>query len=78
MFIRDIPGGLTAKSPAKLNLYLEVSEPRPDGFHDIDSLFQTNQHEHLRMWRRRPPPLPQTVLTAIYAYTLSLIRTKFQ
>ncbi|MEM7234224.1 MAG: 4-(cytidine 5'-diphospho)-2-C-methyl-D-erythritol kinase [Planctomycetota bacterium] len=41
MFIRDIPGGLTTKSPAKLNLYLEVSEPRPDDFHDIDSLFQT-------------------------------------
>jgi 4-diphosphocytidyl-2-C-methyl-D-erythritol kinase len=27
-------------APAKLNLYLEVGPRRPDGFHDIDSIFQ--------------------------------------
>ena len=26
-------------SPAKLNLFLEVTEKRPDGYHDIDSVF---------------------------------------
>jgi len=28
-------------APAKVNLYLEVGPPRPDGYHDIDSLFLT-------------------------------------
>lgn len=28
------------RAPAKVNLYLEVGERRPDGFHEIDTLFQ--------------------------------------
>ncbi len=28
-----------ATSPAKINLFLEVVQKRPDGFHDIDSIF---------------------------------------
>ncbi len=28
-----------AESPAKINLFLEVVQKRPDGFHDIDSIF---------------------------------------
>jgi 4-diphosphocytidyl-2-C-methyl-D-erythritol kinase len=28
------------KAPAKINLYLRVGEKRPDGFHEIESLFQ--------------------------------------
>jgi 4-diphosphocytidyl-2-C-methyl-D-erythritol kinase len=32
--------GLRVLAPAKLNLYLEVGPKRPDGYHEIDSLFQ--------------------------------------
>jgi 4-diphosphocytidyl-2-C-methyl-D-erythritol kinase len=40
--IEDLPGGgLLARAPAKLNLYLEVGETRADGFHEIDSLLQS-------------------------------------
>ncbi len=31
---------LTVTSPSKINLFLEVVRKRPDGFHDIDSVFQ--------------------------------------
>ena len=34
-------GRLRVLAPAKLNLYLEVGPRRPDGFHDIDSIFQS-------------------------------------
>lgn len=41
MEIEELPaGGLRVRAPAKLNLYLEVSEARADGYHEIDSLFQ--------------------------------------
>jgi 4-diphosphocytidyl-2-C-methyl-D-erythritol kinase len=36
-----IKDGLRVLAPAKLNLYLEVGPRRSDGFHDIDSIFQT-------------------------------------
>jgi len=32
---------ITIESPAKLNLHLNVGDKRPDGFHDIESLFVT-------------------------------------
>ena len=32
--------GVRVRTPAKINLYLEIIGERPDGFHDIDSLFQ--------------------------------------
>jgi hypothetical protein len=32
---------LMLESPAKINLFLEVLERRPDGYHEIDTLFQT-------------------------------------
>ena len=31
---------LRLQAPAKINLYLNVGEKRPDGYHEIDSLFQ--------------------------------------
>lgn len=31
---------LTLKSPAKINLYLKVLKKRPDGFHDIETIFE--------------------------------------
>lgn len=41
MKIETLPGGLRLLAPAKLNLYLEVGGKRPDGFHEIDGLFQS-------------------------------------
>lgn len=36
-----MPESLTAPAPAKVNLILEVIGPRPDGFHEIDTIVQT-------------------------------------
>jgi len=41
MKIESTADGLRVLAPAKLNLYLEVGPRRDDGFHDIDSLFQS-------------------------------------
>ena len=38
MFVREIAGGVEVLAPAKLNLFLEVLERRPDGYHEIESL----------------------------------------
>ena len=35
-----MPQGVTIAAPAKVNLHLEVGDRRPDGFHEITSLFQ--------------------------------------
>lgn len=37
----DAPPALTFRSFAKLNLYLDVLERREDGFHNIETIFQT-------------------------------------
>ncbi|MCZ6794990.1 MAG: 4-(cytidine 5'-diphospho)-2-C-methyl-D-erythritol kinase [Planctomycetota bacterium] len=37
----ELPDGLRVRTPAKINLYLEVGDVRGDGFHEIDSLLQT-------------------------------------
>ncbi len=36
-----MPDSLTVQSHAKLNLYLDVLERRVDGYHDIETVFQT-------------------------------------
>ena len=41
MRIEAIEDGLRVLAPAKLNLYLEVGPRRADGFHEIDSIFQS-------------------------------------
>ena len=39
MIVRDAKsGGLEALAPAKLNLFLEILNKRPDGFHELESL----------------------------------------
>lgn len=41
MYVNNITSDhLLIKSPAKINLYLEVLNKRPDGFHNINSAFQ--------------------------------------
>jgi 4-diphosphocytidyl-2-C-methyl-D-erythritol kinase len=38
MIVRSIAGGVEILAPAKLNLFLEVRDRRPDGYHEIESL----------------------------------------
>ena len=32
---------ITLEAPAKINLWLDVGNKRPDGYHDIESVMQT-------------------------------------
>lgn len=42
--------GLTITAPAKVNLFLGIGEVRPDGHHDLHSVFQTLElHDTLRI-----------------------------
>lgn len=38
MIVRSIAEGVEVLAPAKLNLYLEILNRRPDGFHELESL----------------------------------------
>ncbi len=38
MIVRSIAAGVEVLAPAKLNLFLEVRERRPDGYHEIETL----------------------------------------
>ena len=38
--IRKIPGGVRVLSYAKLNLYLEILDKRPDGYHNLETIFE--------------------------------------
>ena len=38
--IRKIPGGVKVLSYAKLNLYLEILNKRPDGYHNLETIFE--------------------------------------
>jgi 4-diphosphocytidyl-2-C-methyl-D-erythritol kinase len=55
VFVKRISGDeLAIGAPAKVNLYLRVLGKRPDGYHDIDSLFQAvSLFDRLR-FKRRP------------------------
>lgn len=54
MLSETIEGGLRVRASAKLNLYLEVGGRRPDGYHDIDSIFQeVSLHDELELFPTR-------------------------
>ncbi|GIW87427.1 MAG: 4-diphosphocytidyl-2-C-methyl-D-erythritol kinase [Isosphaeraceae bacterium] len=38
MIVREIPDGIEALAPAKLNLFLEVHGKRADGYHELETL----------------------------------------
>ncbi len=46
--------GLSLAAPAKVNLYLDVLERRPDGYHEIDTVMQTVGLVDTMEFRRRP------------------------
>ena len=35
-----MPSSFTLPSPAKLNLFLHITGQRPDGYHELQSIFQ--------------------------------------
>jgi len=46
-----VPDGLIIRVPAKINLHLEVVGRRPDGFHELRTLFQSvDLYDTLRGW----------------------------
>src|SRR5689334_11352053 len=47
---------LTVPSPAKLNLYLRIAKPRPDGFHPLVSWFVTTSLTDTLHFERTPTP----------------------
>ncbi len=75
-------------APAKINLYLEVLGKRPDGFHEISSLFQAvSLFDRLEFSRLNQPGLSLTIegapgLTAgednIVGRAYNLLRRRFE
>jgi len=63
MFVKRLSDSeLLIGAPAKINLYLRVLGKRPDGYHDIDSLFQAvSLFDRLR-FRKRPAPGVSVIL----------------
>ena len=57
MEIHPIAHRLVALAPAKLNLFLEITGKRPDGYHEIQTLMvRTDLHDRLTFDRRRQRP----------------------
>ncbi len=49
-----MPRTLTVQAPAKVNLCLKVVGKRPDGFHELDTLFETISLSDRLTFRERP------------------------
>jgi 4-diphosphocytidyl-2-C-methyl-D-erythritol kinase len=48
---------------AKINLRLEILGKRPDGYHELRTIFQTvSLHDDLRLWRARKPGISLSVV----------------
>ena len=63
MFIKKLTkGALVIGAPAKINLYLEVLNKRPDGYHNINSVFQAvSLFDTLRCERTGEPGVTLTL-----------------
>ena len=47
-----LPGAVTVRAPAKVNLELRVGPRRPDGFHDLATVFQAvSLHDEISVTR---------------------------
>lgn len=49
-----MPRPLTVAAPAKVNLFLRVTGKRPDGFHEIDTLFEAIDAHDTLTFREQP------------------------
>ncbi len=56
------PGSVCVEAPAKINLFLEVRNRRPDGYHEINSLFQAvSLHDRLTLHLTDEPGVALTI-----------------
>jgi len=91
MLCVKVPGGQSVFAPAKINLHLAVKEKRPDGFHNLESVFLaldwgdtlffetgTKNDELILNWANdnaEPPSIPDNII--LRALTLFREKTGF-
>ena len=74
MFLKRLDSdSLIIGAPAKVNLYLEVLDKRPDGYHNINSLFQTVAlFDRLTVTRRESPGIEIEVVQKVSGAPLTV------